>query len=472
MKKAFKIIIGLLLVLLIFIYIMGLYFFKDRFMPRTFVNGRDFGLTKISEFEDNYEKLSKNFELEILAKDKNLSEKITAKEINYKESIGKDFIDQTPFYWPVASLINKDYKLDQKLQYDEEALNEKIANLKAVKGESIPSQDAKVVFDKDEFKIEKEVYGNFIKRDELKNAILGHFADKKEKLDLEKENLYLEPNIKKDSDYIKKQLASYEELFKKKITFDFDDRKEEVTGQGIIAMYSKSDDGSLVLDEEKVAHFVEKLAAKYDTYRTSRIFYASGVGTVKVDGGIYGWLTDRPKTREVVVSALEKNEPVTVKPVYRQDAVSRKIDDIGKTYIEVDLARQKLWYYNNGVMELETNVVTGNPNHGNGTPTGTDRIWSRERDRYLTGETYRSKVSYWAPINWSGIGLHDASWRGSFGGNIYRSSGSHGCINIPPAVMKNLYPKTFTGMPVIVYNSAAQKVQDPGPESTVGQRPQ
>lgn len=472
MKKAFKIIFGLLLVLLIFIYIMGLYFFKDRFMPRTFVNGRDFGLTKISEFEDNYEKVSKNFELEILAKDKNLSEKITAKEINYKESIGKDFIDQTPFYWPVASLINKDYKLDQKLQYDEKALNEKIANLKAVKGESIPSQDAKVVFDKGEFKIEKEVYGNFIKRDELKNAILGHFADKKEKLDLEKENLYLEPNIKKDSDYIKKQLASYEELFKKKITFDFDDRKEEVTGQGIIAMYSKSDDGSLVLDEEKVAHFVEKLAAKYDTYRTSRIFYASGVGTVKVDGGIYGWLTDRPKTREVLVSALEKNEPVTVKAVYRQDAVSRKIDDIGKTYIEVDLARQKLWYYNNGVMELETNVVTGNPNHGNGTPTGTDRIWSRERDRYLTGETYRSKVSYWAPINWSGIGLHDASWRGSFGGNIYRSSGSHGCINIPPAVMKNLYPKTFTGMPVIVYNSAAQKVQDPGPENTVGQRPQ
>ena len=196
------------------------------------------------------------------------------------------------------------------------------------------------------------------------------------------------------------------------------------------------------------------------------------MGTVKVDGGIYGWLTDRPKTREVLVAALEKNEPVTVKAVYRQDAVSRKIDDIGKTYIEVDLARQKLWYYNNGIMELQTNVVTGNPNLGNGTPTGTDRIWSRERDRYLTGETYRSKVSYWAPINWSGIGLHDASWRSSFGGNIYRSGGSHGCINIPPAVMKNLYPKTFTGMPVIVYNSAAQKVQDPGPEKTVGQRPQ
>lgn len=472
MKKAFKIIFGLLLVLLIFIYIMGLYFFKDRFMPRTFVNGHDFGLTKISEFEKNYEDLSRNFELEILSKDKNLNDKITAKEINYIDSIGSALIDQTPFYWPVASLINKNYEVDYNLNYDEKALDEKIANLKAIKGEDTESTDAKIVFDKGEFKVEDEVHGNFIKRDELKNAILNHFADKDEKLDLEKENLYIEPKIKADSDYIKKQLASYKDLYSKKIIFDFDDRKEEVTGQDIIAMYSKSDDGSLVLDEEKVAHFVEKLAAKYDTYRTSRIFNATGVGTVKVDGGIYGWLTDRPKTREVVVAALEKNEAVTVKPVYRQDAVSRKKDDIGKTYIEVDLARQKLWYYNNGKMELETNVVTGNPNHGNGTPTGTDRIWSRERDRYLTGETYRSKVSYWAPINWSGIGLHDASWRSSFGGNIYRSGGSHGCINIPPAVMKNLYPKTFTGMPVIVYNSASQRVQDPGPENTVGQRPQ
>ena len=151
---------------------------------------------------------------------------------------------------------------------------------------------------------------------------------------------------------------------------------------------------------------------------------------MKVDGGIYGWLTDRKATREKIKEALAKEEPVTIKPAYRQDAVSRKVDDVGKTYIEVDLARQKLWYYKDGALQLETNVVTGNPTKGNGTPTGTDRIWSRERDRYLTGETYRSKVSYWAPINWSGVGLHDASWRSTFGGNIYKSGGSLSLIHI------------------------------------------
>lgn len=214
-----------------------------------------------------------------------------------------------------------------------------------------------------------------------------------------------------------------------------------------------------------MTNFVEKLAAKYDTFRTSRIFNATGIGTVKVDGGIYGWITDRQKTKDEIIAALKRDEPVTIKPIYRQDAVSRTVDDVGNTYIEVDLARQKLWYYNKGNLEIETDIVSGNPTLGNGTPTGTDRIWSRERNRYLTGETYRSKVSYWLPINWSGVGLHDADWRSTFGGKIYLSGGSHGCVNVPPAVMKNLYPKTFNGMPVIVYDSTRQKIASPAPQA-------
>lgn len=469
MKKTFKIIFGLILILIISIYIGGLFFFTNRYMPRTYINGKDFGLVKKSELQKTYEDLSRNFELEIIAKDKKLNDKIAAKDFGYIDSLGSESIDQTAFYWPVASLVPKHYQVDTDLKYDGEALDKKINKLKPVLGQKDHSEDAKVIFKDGEFKIQDEVHGNFIKMDEFRNTILGYFGDKKEKLNLSDENLYQEPKITKDSEYLKNQLASYKDVYKKKIIFDFDDRKEEVTGQGIIAMYSKSNNGTLALDEDKLRHFVERLAAKYDTYRTSRIFNSTGLGLMKVDGGIYGWLTDRKATREKIKEALAKDEPVTIKPSYRQDAVSRKLDDVGKTYIEVDLARQKLWYYKDGALQLETNVVTGNPTKGNGTPTGTDRIWSRERDRYLTGETYRSKVSYWAPINWSGVGLHDASWRSTFGGNIYKSGGSHGCINIPVPVMKNLFPQTFAGMPVIVYNSDTQRVKDAGGQVVVGQ---
>ena len=168
MKKTFKIIFGLLLILIISIYIGGLFFFTNRYMPRTYINGRDFGLVKKSELKKTYEDLSRNFELEIISKDKNLNDKIAAKDFGYVDSIGSESIDQTAFYWPVASLVPKHYKVDRDLKFDAEALDEKINKLKPVMGQKDHSQDAKVIFEDGEFKIQDEVHGNFIKMDEFK----------------------------------------------------------------------------------------------------------------------------------------------------------------------------------------------------------------------------------------------------------------------------------------------------------------
>ena len=63
---------------------------------------------------------------------------------------------------------------------------------------------------------------------------------------------------------------------------------------------------------------------------------------------------------------------------------------------------------------------------------------------------YESFVSYWMPFN-GGIGMHDATWRGSFGGSIYMYSGSHGCINMPPAKAAELYGMLPIGTPVVIH---------------------
>ena len=65
------------------------------------------------------------------------------------------------------------------------------------------------------------------------------------------------------------------------------------------------------------------------------------------------------------------------------------------------------------------------------TPTGTFGITYKERDATLTGQNYSSDVKYWMPF-YGNVGLHDASWRSSFGSDIYVTNGSHGCINLPP----------------------------------------
>ena len=52
----------------------------------------------------------------------------------------------------------------------------------------------------------------------------------------------------------------------------------------------------------------------------------------------------------------------------------------------------------------------------------------------------------------NGYGLHDATWRSSFGGDIYKYSGSHGCVNLPPSKAGELYDLISVGTIVIIHN--------------------
>jgi len=54
------------------------------------------------------------------------------------------------------------------------------------------------------------------------------------------------------------------------------------------------------------------------------------------------------------------------------------------------------------------------------------------------------------PFNMN-IGIHDASWRNSFGGNIYQASGSHGCVNAPEYLAKKIFENIEPGTPIICY---------------------
>ncbi|MDE6851498.1 MAG: L,D-transpeptidase, partial [Lachnospiraceae bacterium] len=119
---------------------------------------------------------------------------------------------------------------------------------------------------------------------------------------------------------------------------------------------------------------------------------------------------------------------------------------------EVDLTGQRVFFVKNGKKVLETDCVTGNEARGNGTPQGTYGITYKQRDATLKGETYRTPVDYWMPFN-GGIGLHDADWRSRFGGTLYKYSGSHGCVNLPPAAAAKLFGMLEKGTPVICYYS-------------------
>lgn len=123
--------------------------------------------------------------------------------------------------------------------------------------------------------------------------------------------------------------------------------------------------------------------------------------------------------------------------------------ELKNKYVIVDKSEQRLYLYDDEELILSTPVTTGKDS----TPsdTGLFNIYHKETDRYLTdGKTYNSHVDYWMPYN-KGEGLHDAKWRSVFGTESYKTSGSHGCINIPTTITDDIYEIVKIGTKVLVH---------------------
>lgn len=119
--------------------------------------------------------------------------------------------------------------------------------------------------------------------------------------------------------------------------------------------------------------------------------------------------------------------------------------------VVIDIDNQRLTLYRNNNIIVETDIVTGLLGVHD-TPTGMYSIRNKVTDTVLSSKTYgyNQPVDYWMPFN-GGIGLHDASWRSKFGGDIYVNNGSHGCVNIPPKYADDVFDNVNRGTKVIVH---------------------
>lgn len=214
--------------------------------------------------------------------------------------------------------------------------------------------------------------------------------------------------------------------------------------------------------------YVSALAEKYDTPsqkldQNAEVAYLSGVaaGTMPAGQHLPVFLTaavppvfqpspesvTAPVTESVAAPVPELKLPgvggVLPSPV--------NMDINAGNYIDINITTQTLTLFQNGVGTYAVPVVTGNVRAGHSTPQGLFSVQYKQLDRTLKGEDYESFVHYWMRIV-NNVGIHDANWRGSFGGEIYRKNGSHGCINVPPSLMPALYAATPEGLPVWVHS--------------------
>ena len=175
----------------------------------------------------------------------------------------------------------------------------------------------------------------------------------------------------------------------------------------------------------------------YDKDLTSNVSVKGKVNSSKA--GIY----------EIVYSV--KDSSGNYNSVSRFVQVGDQTDIDEDNYIMVSIKEQKLWYYKNGKLYLSADVVTGKKGVWD-TLTGRFRITDKVAGTYLVGADYRCWVDYWMLFDYrSQSGLHDATWLSNFGGDIYETRGSHGCVNMPYSKARSLFNSVSLGTLVIIY---------------------
>ena len=289
----------------------------------------------------------------------------------------------------------------------------------------------------------------------LKKAV----KELKEKAELASETGNVEGDVAADSDYVQDALKEANAYLDVTVTCNFNPStgkaSTETVGKDQISQWLiVGNDGlSVSLDGESMANYCTELAQKHDVSKTKKGQFKTTSGSViSVNVPAAGQTVDGNKLYESIADAINKKQSATVEAVYSeaQEEETGEYVTYGGNYCEVDLTNQMVYVYKNGQQVVSSPCVTGCIAKGHGTPTGVYSIFSMDKNRYLNGDGYRSWVNFFVPFN-GGIGFHDASWRSTFGGNIYLYSGSHGCINMPYAQVQKLFANVSMGEKVIVY---------------------
>ena len=437
------------------IYIIGTILFTFVSLPNTHVNGRDVSFApKESVIGDSVG----DFDIKIKGiDDKELV--FNSKDIDYKANIPKGAsLDQNPLKWPISFFSKESFEFDYKVNYDENKLEDILKNSKFM-NKIVEPEDAKLEFDGKEFKIKKEVKGNKVKYNKLKEALVSAIKTRNADIELD-ESFYEQPKVYAKDENLQKALDQANGALKLSFKFNINGFDYKIEGEKLAEMVDFKD-GKLTLNREKVTEYVSKMAEETNTYGKNRKFKATDLGEITVNPGVYGYKLNEEETIKSFLDAFEKGKSAEIEPVYLKAGLNRYEDgsDIKDTYIEVDLSRQHLWYYKNGEVLLSTDIVTGRLSEGALTNKGVGSILSKEKNSTLKGKNfdgsdYKTPVKYWMPIGWDGEGFHDANWRYSFGGNIYLYNGSHGCLNMQPSQAEKLFNLVEHNTPVVIYESS------------------
>lgn len=438
---------------ILLIYLLISLYFSNHFFFNTVINGVDVSLKPHKDTADIIKSYVKDYKL-MLPERNGKTEEITGRDIkmeyNEKNSIDKVYYRKKCYVWIISLFKDQSYYVENLFVYNKDNLGNKIKGLNCLNTNIIEPQNVSFKYTNGYYKVIEEVYGNKIIKDKLYEDIEMSILKGVRKLDLNENLCYENPRYTLSSDKTLETKNLLNEYVKAKITYKFGSERVILDGNIINQWLSIDKNLEPFISEIAVMKYVRELSKKYDTVGIARNFKTSMGKIVEVSGGLYGFQINRDAETEALLENIRHGNVIEKEPIYTNKALYRGGNEIGNTFVEVNITRQHLWFYKNGKLMAQGSIVTGNPNRGHSTVLGTYMLNYKQKGATLTGPGYEAPVTYWMPF-FGNIGIHDASWRYSFGGEIYKRRGTHGCINAPIYLAKIIFDNIEEGTPIICY---------------------
>ncbi len=452
-RKDFKRNSIILIASIVLIYLFISLYFVNHCFFNTVINGVDVSLKAHDDVDHIITSYIKNYKLQLIGRNGEIEE-IIGRDIemqyNEKNSIDKIYQIQNSFRWASSLSKKQRYHVNNLFLYNKDKLEIKINELNCLNKNIIEPKNVSFKYSDGSYEVIEEVYGNKIYKDKLYEAVEASILKGKSKLDLNQNHCYENPRYTLSSNKTPETKNLLNKYVSAKITYIFGSENEILDANTINQWLDVDENLEVIINQKSVKEYVQGLSEKYDTVGIARKIKTSTNKVVEVKGGFYGWRINCADETKALTENIRLGEILEKEPIYTQKAIIRGKDDIGNTYVEINITRQHLWFYKDGKLIAQGAIVTGNPNRGNSTELGIYMLNYKQKGSTLVGPNYEAEVTYWMPFN-GNIGIHDASWRYSFGRDIYKRNGTHGCVNVSLYLAKKIFDNIEDGTPVICY---------------------
>lgn len=467
-KKKVATFFAILVLVVVAIYLAGVAVFSQIYAPNTHISGIDVSFKQPNDLASMLEKDFDTYKVSV--KGEGLNFEVDAKNaqvnVNTAEIANYAISSYDAWKWPLSLFESRDLT-----NVVVENLNE--GNLASVVDEKVKAsnehktktENAHIQWSESskKFVVAPEVNGNELDSGHVKSAIVDAIVGLQSSVTINKDSC-LKPTIFKDDARFDNALNEANKLATANFNIVMNENTvATVDGNSIKNWVAFEDEFTPKLNSDAVSEWAEQIAAGCNTVGTERTYVRpNGQKSVTVSGGTYGWEADAGDLATKLIDNINNGSSDNIEISATQTAnalVEKGKPDWGGRWIDVDLNEQHAYMYIDNQLVWETDVITGNPTIDESTPVGVWKINNKQSPSVLIGApdangnpSYRNPVQYWIPFVDNMIGLHDASWRSTFGGNINTiSSWSHGCVNLPIAKATEIWDLCVIGDAVIVH---------------------